>query len=131
MSVVTDQNLEQVLKNLRDRGFKIETEGSRPQVLLDEKHYRRVEKFNGPSSDWQEWTFSLVVATSKIAPDCSKGMEEVIKQSGTIKDLKALDQAVNADIRKKYGSELFGILCMLTGGEANVAVRSCIQKGCG
>ena len=131
MSVVTDQNLQQALQELRDRGYKVDEAKGHPQVLLDEKHFRRVEKFVGSGGDWQEWTFSLIVATSKVALDCSKAMEEVIRQSGTIKDLNSLENAAKPEIMNKYGSELFSILCMLTGGEANVAVRSCVSKGGG
>ena len=42
-----------------------------------------------------------------------------------------MEAVVTKDVKSKYGSELFGVLCSLTGGEANVVVRSVIQKGAG
>ena len=99
------------------------------KILLDEKYFRRIEKYGGEAGKWQEWLFGVCVAVSTVSPECVREMEEVVKRAGLIKDLSALE--IKRDVKDKFGSELYGVLCSLTAGEANVVVRSVLQKGAG
>ena len=54
-----------------------------------------------------------------------------MQKAATTADLTAVAGIVEEEKRTKYSAELFSVLCSLTGGEANVVVRSVIQKGAG
>ena len=135
MAVLTEEDVQKIISALEGRGYgvyrKQEGGGGAQKVILKEKHFRRIEKYSGEAGKWQEWLFGVCVAVSGIASECCLAMEEVVKHSGTIKDLATLETVLPTDMKKRYGSELFGVLCSLTGGEANVVVRSVIQKGAG
>ena len=56
-------------------------------------------------------------------------VETIISCQGLRK--RFVEGKLDVEIEGKYGSELFGILCSLTSGEANVVVRSVLSKGVG
>lgn len=139
MAAISDEDVEKIIAALEGRGYGVYRKEAgdggerqeRQKVILEEKHFRRIEKYNGEAGKWQEWLFGVCVAVSGVAAECCLAMEEVVKASGTIKDIVKLEEVVTQTVRGRYGSELFGVLCSLTGGEANVVVRSVIQKGAG
>ena len=132
MAVLTEEDVQKIILALEGRGYGVYRKDSGAQkVVLDEKHFRRIEKFTGETGKWQEWLFGVCVAVSGLSTDCCQAMEEVVKMSATIKNLQSLEAVITTDIKNRFGSELFGVLCSLTGGEANVVVRSVIQKGAG
>ena len=75
--------------------------------------------------------FWLCVAVGSVSRDCVVAMEAVIKQAGCIRDVAKLEEVVTAEVKAKFGAELFGVLCSLAVEEANVVVRSVLQKGAG
>ena len=133
MAALSDADVVKVIQALEARGYSVRQKdaGAVTKVLLEEKYFRRIEKFSGDAPKWQEWLFGVCVAVGAVSPECVLAMENVIKGSGTIRDVTKLDEVVNAEVKAKFGAELFGVLCSLTGGEANVVVRSVVQKGAG
>ena len=102
-----------------------------PKVLLEEKYFRRIEKFSGEAAKWQEWLFGVCVAVGAVSSACVLAMEEVIRQAGGVRDVAKMEEVISERMKIKFGAELFGVLCSLTSGEANVVVRSVVQKGAG
>ena len=134
MAALSDEDVARVILALESRGYSVrqrDTGAQTAKVILEEKHFRRIEKFGGEAGKWQEWLFAVCVAVGSVSPDCILAMEDVTKQAGSIRDVAMLDAVVKADVKKKFSAELFGVLCALTSGEANVVVRSIIQKGAG
>ena len=130
MATLSDADLTRIVQALEARGFTVQRrDASATKVLLEEKYFRRIDKYGGEVGKWQEWLFNLCVAVSGVSPECVVVMEDVVKKAGLIKDITAI--TVDATIKDKFGSELFGVLCSLTAGEANVVVRSVVQKGVG
>ena len=50
---------------------------------IEDKAYRRVDKFNGTAGSWQEWSFNFINATSAINKDVGMVLENIGKQSET------------------------------------------------
>ena len=133
MAAMSDADVAKVIEALEARGYavRLKDAGGVSKVLLEEKYFRRIEKYSGDASKWQEWLFGVCVAVGAVSPECVLSMEGVIKGSGAISDITKLGETVDPTVQAKFGAELFGVLCSLTGGEANVVVRSVIQRGAG
>ena len=92
------------------------------------KYYSRVDKFN--SEDWKEWHYQFSVATHAFS-DKHGALLEIVEQ----KDLDEVSteylelelNANEADWMHKTKAELFSVLTLLTKGEANQLVRSCVD----
>ena len=138
MALLSDAEFNRLVASLEARGYELRHRAQPPttppasqKVLLDEKYFRRIDKFAGEPSKWQEWLFALLVAVGSVAAECVAAMEGVIKEAGAVTDLTKVKEIVGEDFVKKYAAELFSVLCSLTAGEANIVVRSVVQKGAG
>jgi hypothetical protein len=126
--------MEVIVAKLLSRDFrleKIDNTGEKKWSVLDEKHFRRCDKYDGSESKWTEWLFNLQVAVGRASNECFLALDHLMKN--TPEEVKAgvLNDVVTTEVRTKYTGELLGILCELTTGEANVVVRSIIDKGLG
>lgn len=129
---LSDGEVARIIQALETRGYIVQRRGEGGgggKVVLEEKYFRRIDKYSGEPGKWQEWLFNVCVAISSVSSECVVAMEEIVKKAGEVKDVTTIE--VNRVIRDKFGSELFGVLCSLTAGEANVVVRSVVQKGAG
>ena len=120
MEVLTEEDVQKIISALESRGYSVyrkqEGGAGAQKVILEEKHFRRIEKYSGEAGKWQEWLFAVCVAVSGVASECCLAMEEVVKHSGAIKDLATLETVLPTDMKKRFGPELFGVFCSLTGG---------------
>ena len=95
------------------------------------KFYTRLEKFSGEDGKWKEWWYQFVVATNAYDEKTAAIMEAVEKMElteVTTEDILlelAQEQAAWVEGTK---SGLFNVLCLMTSGEANSLVRSCMDK---
>ena len=87
------------------------------------------EKFDGTVTKWDEWKFNLLTTVKGRSSECGEAMEDVLQKAGLTKDLSA--NRVDTDAQRKYGTQLFKVLCWLTIGEAKIVVRSVNDKGAG
>ena len=46
---------------------------------LDERHFRRIDKFDGADSKWNEWSFQMKAAIATINPKARGLLEEAQK----------------------------------------------------
>ena len=90
---------------------------------LDERHFRRVDKFNG--QNWKEFSFQFRTAVGAANSRVKRALEEVIR-AGKDPDV----QLIFSDIpdwqegdTAKYGSELYVVLTSSVTGDAMGVVR--------
>ena len=128
-----DEDISRFLEVMESRGYEVRKKdaSSAGRVNLEEKHFRRLEKFVGDTGTWQGWLFNLFVCVAHVSGECVTSMERVVQGASVTVDPKNVGQLVDPVIMKNFAHELFTVLCMVTGGEANVVVRSCVQKGYG
>ena len=95
------------------------------------KFYTRLEKFAGDDSKWKEWWYQFVVAMNAYDEKTAAIMEVVEKMELTEVSTEDIwleltqEQAAWAEGTK---SGLFNVLCLMTSGEANSLIRSCMDK---
>jgi len=95
------------------------------------KSFSRMEKFTGNANEWSGWTFNLKVCANAMDDEFGEMVDQAMKiklEKEHHQDLKAgLDSDFLTDpytMSKKF----FEVMCGLTTGEANVIVRSTVEK---
>jgi hypothetical protein len=90
---------------------------------LDERHFRRVEKFDGVKGSWREFSFQFKTAVGMVNPRARSLLEDIQKAGkGVDFDIVFMDEN-NDDHVKKMGAELYAMLSTLVAGEALTVVR--------
>jgi hypothetical protein len=90
--------------------------------ILEEKSFRRVEKFLTGEPEWQEFAFDVLVTTRALNPDIAARMEEIMKAKEVTMDY--LESLYRSDRElSKASKELYEVLCQLTGGQAKSLLR--------
>ena len=110
--------IEAAVKGAIEGQQKVRREGG----SLDERYFRRVEKFDGKEGTWKEWSFQFktqVGAASKMARD---RLDE-IQKAGDEPDWDSLFIDDKQEVVDKLGSELYSVLTSLISGEALMMVR--------
>ena len=97
---------------------------------IEDKNYRRVDKYSGEPGTWQEWSFDFVTATQAIIPAVGAVLEAMNKASESTVTLEAVNrvQGITEEMKAKHGTELFTVLNGLTSGQASTVVRGVISK---
>ena len=94
---------------------------------LDEKYFRRMDKFEG-------WLFDLIVAMGQADGNLQKQIEGLTKQE-VVKEVSLENwhptRHVQKDIYDKYHVELYGVLVSLTSGEAKGILKGMLDSGIG
>ena len=49
------------------------------QALMNEKHFRRIDKFDGNPAKFKSWMFDLVTAFEYVEHDLARGLKDQIK----------------------------------------------------
>jgi hypothetical protein len=114
-----------VLKEMRKSEGLQGGQGSRKR--LDERHFRRVEKFTGCEKVWRDWHFQVRAAVRAADKQAAEIMEHVERTeedmtSGDIED-KYMEDDGDSKI-EKLAAEMYDLLCSLTSGEAMTVVRA-------
>lgn len=107
--------------------------------ILDERHFRRLEKFSNKEADWEAWQANVEVAVAAVHSPTAKVMDEVAKKEAVdIDKVKEIfgdmlltatwnEELFMAEMAKASG-ELYQHLCLWTTGEANTIVRAVREK---
>ena len=66
---------------LRNEGYSVEKVGGSKGVVLDEKYFRRMDKFEAEVGKWSEWLFNLLICLGQVAPKVEKAVEKVVDGS--------------------------------------------------
>ena len=96
---------------------------------MDEKYFRRCEKFNGDERAWREWAFSFRTAVGMASVEVKSALEKIDK-SGDEPDWGDILLNVPKDIEDRLSAELYGTLTQTVGGEAMTIVRG-VECGSG
>ena len=89
---------------------------------LDERFFRRVEKFDGAEGRWKEWSFQFKTqlgAASKLTKD----RLDDIQKAGVDPDWDSIFVEDDESSVDKLGAELYSIITSLVSGEALMMVR--------
>ena len=106
-----------------------EGQGGGEKTSTIHKYYTRLEKFDGEG--WKEWYYQFGVATSTYSYK-NAALLEVVEglemDEVTTEDVELKLATGESEWMRKTQAEMFGVLSLLTTGEANVMVRGCIDK---
>ena len=89
---------------------------------LDERHFRRVDKFVGDPTKWREWAFQFKTAVGALSPKARELLEEIQKFPKD-PDWVEIFADVEDDDRIKMSAELYSLIVTLMSGEALTVVR--------
>ena len=92
---------------------------------LDERHFRRMEKFDGSESKWKEWSFQLKTSLGAVNPKTRDLLEDIHRHAKD-PDWDTLFVDVSEDQVTKIGAELYSLLVSLLSGEALMVVRGMV-----
>ena len=98
-----------------------------PERTLDEKHFKRVENFDGKG--YKDWTFKFKDTVKPKCTDLEAATNIVERSSIDMKTLEIhkLDEFLASGIDRK-SLELYEILCMMKSGEALGIIRNTIDN---
>ena len=57
----------------------------KPGVLLDEKYFRRLNKFTGEANAYRSWLFDLVMVLNQIDSELADQVNKVVAECGSLK----------------------------------------------
>ena len=89
---------------------------------LDERHFRRIDKFEGAESKWKEWSFQMKTAIGTINPKV-RGLLEEIQKDPTEVDWDLMFGNLNDQQVEQMGAEPYGLTVLMTTWEALTVVR--------
>ena len=91
---------------------------------IQEKDFRRVDKFSGGEDDWKAWEFDFKVSARAADAILVEAVEvaEIESKDITAADFSELEDQKWDGLEDKSG-QLYDILCMLTSGEAKSVIR--------
>ena len=100
-------------------------------VILEEKYFRRLEKFNGDTAAYRGWLFDLVMVLNQIDSELAKEVNKVIAECGQLGEKWDHSGRMDDGIWEKYHSELYGVISGLTEKTAKThGHRVCMLKCC-
>jgi hypothetical protein len=101
--------------------------GGADRNRLDERFFRRVEKYDGSGkTNWREFAFQFKVAVGMANPKARAYLEEIQKAGKDVDFEKVFHEAVEVEDQvqvEKVGGELYAMLSALVSGEALTIVR--------
>ena len=95
---------------------------------LDERHFRRIDKFVGDPTKWREWAFQFKTAVGALSPKARELLEEIQKFPKD-PDWVEIFADVEDDDRIKMSAELYSLIVTLVSGEALTVVRGVAGNG--
>ena len=118
-------------KELEQGGRRLDEWGAERRVVLEEKYFRRMDKFEGDMAKFRGWVFDLGVAIGGVDEKLSKTLERLGRYEDKDKWEPEQEGQAFQEIHEKYKGELYGLLCSITQGEAKVLVRGVYDTGKG
>ena len=115
-------------------GLKVpEKEKKKVKKFMDSKSFVRIPIFSGEDGKWKEWNFNFLVLIRSECGEAFEYLKEAEKRAGALsvedlRELKADVSVVDGEEWEQLSNEIFGQLCLLTSGEANVLVRSAVEQ---
>ena len=82
---------------------------------LDERHFRRMDKFEGVESTWKEWAFQLKTQVGAVNRPTRELLENIQKQGKDPDWDQLFFEQAGAQVQK-MGAELYSLMVSLLGG---------------
>ena len=95
---------------------------------LDERHFRRMDKFSGDPIKWREWAFQFKTSVGAVNNKTRDLLEE-IQKSTKDPDWEEIFEETTEDDKKKMSAELYNLIVTLVAGEALTVVRGVAGDG--
>ena len=135
MAAITEEGLARVIAQAVTQAMEAASravpQGTRRTGDAMHKYYTRLDKFDGSPTLWKEWHYQFEVATSTYDQKTAEILEKVqqleMPEATTENIGLGLEDAEQTWVDSTM-TGLFGVLGMLTSGEANLLVRSCADK---
>ena len=89
---------------------------------MDERHFRRMDKFDGTESKWCELAFQFKTQVGSVNPGARELLEK-IQEHPKDPDWDDIFSTINEEEVKKMGAELYGLSVSLVTGGALTVVR--------
>ena len=89
---------------------------------LDERHFRRIDKFDGVESKWKEWSFQMKTTIGSINPKTRSLLEDIQKDGKDVEWDLILGGFVDDQVTK-MGAKIYNLLVLMVTGEALTVVR--------
>ena len=103
-----------------------ESKGS--SVMLDEKYFRRLDKFNGDIELHRGWSFDPVMALNQLDSSLSKEINKVLGACGNEGEKWDHEGRMDPDIWERYHNELYTVISGLTTGTAKTALKGLYDR---
>jgi hypothetical protein len=95
---------------------------------LDERHFRRVDKFDGSTkANWKEFSFQFKVAVGMASPKARAYLEDIQKAGKSMDFAEVFENGAGDEQVEKMGTELYAMLSSLVAGEAMTVVRGVLS----
>jgi len=95
------------------------------------KSFTRMDKFTGDGNEWSGWLFNLKVCANAMHEEFGEAVHAVTLAKMDKENVPSMMTVVpdGIDIEPyKLGKKFFEVICGLTTGEANIIVRSTVEK---
>ena len=89
---------------------------------LDERYFRRLEKYSGEERAWRGWSFSFRSAAGMGSTKVRQVLEEIEREDDEPDDWDAFVDANGEE--ERLGGELYANLCQLLSGESLTILQS-------
>ena len=103
-------------------------EGNGGKNILEERHFRRMEKYDGGEAKCEKWWFDLTTVVGGVDQELERVLGEVTDPMKSVETKREFEEVVGEGILNKYSGELFTVLSSLTTGEASTVVRGTVTK---
>ena len=104
-----------------------------PKMLLEEKDFRRVDKFEGDPAKFRGWIFDVFTALNHVDSFLAADLHGLLARDAVNGKAERWEPGMDLDCDHsryvKYHGELFGILSLLTSGEAKTVLREMSDAG--
>eukprot|EP00973_Karenia_brevis_P075378 10472122-Karenia_brevis.AAC.1 len=93
---------------------KVEDKEFKSKAILDEKYFRRMDKFTGDMGAYRMWMFNFTVAIGQVDGKLSDEIRKLINRSDLGKLPESWDPSgdpgIHSDTYTKFKTELYGVL---------------------
>ena len=129
MNLADIHTLDDLINKLESNGYSINKEGPKGnRVVLEEKYFRRMDKFGEDLGKFRSWIFDLEAALGSIDSELGKTVRALLREHIPDPSEANMDQALDQETQDSYPTELYGVLCGLTSGEAQKIVKAISEK---
>ena len=102
--------------------------GNGGKIILEERHFRRMEKYDGGEGKWEKWWFDLTTVIGGVDQELERVLVEVTDPTTKVETKEEMERVVGMELLGKYSGGLFTAITSLTTGEASTVVRGAVSK---